>query len=168
MSKLHLEFNGMKGKLCQCVYNFATEAESKRLKPFKEHGLLLPETDDKFVVKFKDLKQYTYFVPEYLEVQPGDSVVVWNNNGFSVCTVVDTDQTIPRNPKTLRPVVAKFDLSGWFFLVEQTNKVDRLREELAKRRKILDAELRDKMYAERDPEFAELMSQLKSLGGYSV
>lgn len=115
--------------------------------------------------KCSSLKRYAFAVPEYLKgkLQVGGAVIVFCATGFQLCEVADIN--VVRSSEGLRPVVAKVDMSPYFEEVKRQRKLTLLREKLQREKKRLESMVTYELLAEKSPEFKELLSEFKSLGG---
>lgn len=115
----------------------------------------------------RDVKKYTYKVPEYLQglLMPGDVVVVHCTTGYQLCEVTEINVIEGSKGKDWAPVVCKVDLSMYFEEIQKKQAMDMVRKQLEEKKKQLEALVTYELLAEKNPEFKELLDHYKKLGG---
>lgn len=114
-------------------------------------------------VKFDDLpRSKEYAFATFIEVKVGDLVVVDTINGFTIGTVTNLTGALPDN-KVLKEVVDVIDVSAFNVRKEKAEKMAKLKAKMDKRVKELQDIAVYEMLAEKDPELATMLTELKEL-----
>ena len=117
------------------------------------------------VIDYKS-KEYVYrLLPGMVRPHIGDMCVVSCTTGFQVAIVTSLDQTIPTNwnEKSMANVVGFVDFEAYCTMIDTLKKKEALKDQLLRKKKELDEQLAWDIYAEKSPEFAELLKQYNSL-----
>jgi hypothetical protein len=115
-------------------------------------------------VKFlSDNRQYvTYAYLCYDDVKVGDTVVVDSVNGFKLATVTTLDYS-DSPVKAIREVVDVVNFEAFNARKEKAERIQALRSEMDKKVKTLQNLALYEMMAEKDPELATMLAELKEL-----
>lgn len=148
---MKLEFP--KTNLVKCVFSFKNDTSLSNVWNKFDHR----ET--------RNLKQYTYRVPEGLELKEHDAVLVHCTTGYQLCEVVELNVISGIDESEYSPVVCKVDLTSYFDEVENAEKVEYMRLKLEKKKKELENQVTYDLLAERNPEFAEMLKAFRAMGG---
>lgn len=155
---MKIEFE--KTNVVQCIFSLRQTNNADLGAPYDEYDRR---------VHTASLKRYMYCVPEYLQGQlkVGDYVVVHCTTGFQICEIVEINvqRSEWANPAKLAPVVCKVDLHAYSDYVEHSKQVESLRSLIKSKKKQLEAEMSYDYFAERSPEFKQLLDQFRELGG---
>lgn len=111
-------------------------------------------------------KEYIYrLLPGMTRPNIGTMCVVSCSTGFQVAVVTSVNQTIPSNwnEQSLANVVGFVDFEVYRIMMENKKKKEILKEQLLRKKKELDEQFALDLYAEKSPEFAELLKQYNSL-----
>lgn len=111
------------------------------------------------------LKRYLYRLPEGLQVQVGDTVLVHCQTGYQLVEVVEVNALCNFDTNSVAPVVCPVNMEPYFEYVAQQQQLKVLRAELERKKKELEAQVTYDLLAEKSPEFNELLSAFRKLGG---
>lgn len=112
-------------------------------------------------VKFDgNTTEYSFYC--FIEVYPGDLVVVDTVNGLKLATVTTLEGKIPVG-RTGREVVNRVDMTDFNNRREREKRLNELKVKMDKRVKDLEKIAVYEMLSEKDPELKEMLSELKSL-----
>ena len=111
-------------------------------------------------------KEYIYkLLPGMYRPTVGNMCVVSCSNGYQVAVVTSINQCIPDGWKeqSMANVVGFVDFEAYRTMMENKKRKEALKEQLLRKKKELDERLAWDIYAEKSPEFAELLKQYNSL-----
>lgn len=148
-----------KTDLVQCVFSFRTSCNTH----------VSTDSWDEFDHHRhpRNLKAYTYRVPEHLKGQlaVGDAVIVHCQTGYQICEVVAINALSDYDTKSFAPVVCKVDLSTYIEEVVKAKQLKAMKAEIDREKKRLESLVTYELIAEKNPEFRALLEQFKSMGG---
>lgn len=111
-------------------------------------------------------KEYIYrLLPGMSRPKVGDMCVVSCSTGFQVAVVSSLDETVPSGfrAESMAYVVGFVDYHFYQECLEQKKKKGLIKEQLIKLKRELDDQFALEFYAEKSPEFKELLDQYNSL-----
>ena len=111
-------------------------------------------------------KEYIYqILPGMEHLSVGTMVVVACSNGFQVAIVTSVDKSIPADWKKedVAYVVGTVDYNAYTELLDKQKMKAELKRELMRKKKELDEQFALELYADKSPEFKELLDQYNSL-----
>lgn len=108
-----------------------------------------------------------YRLPEYLvgKVQVHDAVVVHCVTGYQICEVVTVNALSNFDPRSIRPVVDKVDMSSYIDEVDKKKALAAMKRQIDAEKKRLESLVTYELIAEKNPEFKAMLERFKSLGG---
>ena len=111
-------------------------------------------------------KEYIYrLLPGTTRPNIGDMCVVSCSKGFQVAIVTSLDKSIPSDwdVNDMSNIVGFVDYQFYAHTLENKKKREALRQELMRKKKEMDEQFALELYAEKSPEFKELLDQYNSL-----
>lgn len=117
--------------------------------------------DSRIIAVVFDGNPREYHFISYIDVRPGDMVVVDTRNGFALATV--SSDYVPESIKATREVVALVDMHEYNERRARESRVAELREKMdAKVHKLQEFAVYE-MLAKQDQELASMLDELKRL-----
>ena len=111
-------------------------------------------------------KEYTYrLLPGATKPKVGDFAVVANSTGLGVCVVTTLNKTTPDSfdPDTMSYVIGTVSPDAFKEFMEKKEQKKALWAALQKKKKELEDTIALEVFAERSPEFKELLEAYKSI-----
>ena len=113
-------------------------------------------------VQFSDGGSHYSYLSD-LEFKAGDYAVVESPHNGLVVVKVMAFEAETRNPKAFKWIVDKVDVAGHYQRQENAKRAEYLRTRLEKMKKQVEEEAVWQLLAERNPDAAKLLEELKSL-----
>lgn len=130
----------------------------------------IPRTEEFVRNKLPELpkmaKEYTYrLLPGATKPKVGDFAVVANSNGISVCMVSTLNKTAPDSfdPDTMSYVIGTVSPDAFKEFMEKKEQKKALWAALQKKKKELEDTIALEVFAEKSPEFKELLEAYKAI-----
>lgn len=149
-----------KTDLVQCVFSFRSSSNTNHV---------MVENWDEYDHHMhpKNLKPYTYRVPEHLQgkLAVGDAVLVHCQTGYQICEVIEINALSFYDSETYAPVVCKVDLGTYIEEIEKAKQLQIMRAAIDREKARLESIVGYEIIAEKNPEFKAMLEQFKSMGG---
>lgn len=117
------------------------------------------------VIKYGEVPFYFAIYDDGTEYEIGDTVVLSGSSPDSkIVEIISKEEASERLGKNITAeVIAKYDASAYLKRVEQRKEKEKLKKELDKRKKEIQADIDNEYYASKDALFAEMLEKYKKL-----